>query len=180
MGFSRQEYWSGLPCPPPGDLPDPGIEPAPLISPALAGRFFTTSATREACAFPNIYNWGPPNPHSWSIWRIGEGRGREDRMTEGHVRTDTRGSEKHSNTFIEIKTEVVAERGLPRWCSGKEPACRCRRHKRRGFDPWVGKIPWRRAWLPTPVFLPGESHGQRSLAGYSPWGHKELDTTEAT
>ena len=46
------------------------------------------------------------------------------------------------------------------------------------FDPCVGKVPWRRAWKPTPVFLPGESHGQRSLAGYSPWGHKELDTTE--
>ena len=48
MGFSRQEYWSGLPCPPPGDLPDPGIEPTSLTSPALAGRFFTTSATWEA------------------------------------------------------------------------------------------------------------------------------------
>ena len=46
------------------------------------------------------------------------------------------------------------------------------------FDPWAGKIPWGRKWLPTPVFLPGESHGQRSLAGYSPWGRKELDTTE--
>ena len=48
MGFSRQEYWSGLPCPPPGDLPDPGIEPAPPVSPALAGGFFTTRATWEA------------------------------------------------------------------------------------------------------------------------------------
>ena len=48
MGFSRQEYWSGLPCPPPGDLPNPGIEPPSLKSPALAGRFFTTSATWEA------------------------------------------------------------------------------------------------------------------------------------
>ena len=47
MKFSRQEYWSGLPFPPPGDLPDPGIEPASLISPALAGGFFTTSATWE-------------------------------------------------------------------------------------------------------------------------------------
>ena len=46
------------------------------------------------------------------------------------------------------------------------------------FDPWVGKIPWSRGWLPTPVFLTGEFHGQRSLAGYSPWDHKELDTTE--
>ena len=46
-------------------------------------------------------------------------------------------------------------------------------------DPWVGEIPWRTwAWQPTPVFLPGESHGQRSLARYSPWSRKELDTTE--
>ena len=48
IGFSRQEYWSGLPCPPPGDLPNPGIKPASLISPVLAGRFFTTSAIWEA------------------------------------------------------------------------------------------------------------------------------------
>ena len=47
MGFSRQEYWSGLPCPPLGDLPDPGIEPGFLMSPALAGEFFTTSASRS-------------------------------------------------------------------------------------------------------------------------------------
>ena len=46
------------------------------------------------------------------------------------------------------------------------------------FDPWVGKIPWRRNWQPTPVFLPGEFHGQRSLAGYSSWDGKELDMTK--
>ena len=46
------------------------------------------------------------------------------------------------------------------------------------FDPWVGKIPWRRAWQPTPVSLPGEFHGQKNLASYSPWGHKGSDTTE--
>ena len=45
-------------------------------------------------------------------------------------------------------------------------------------DPWVGKIPWRRKWQPTPIFFPGEFHGQRSLAGYSLWGGKESDTTE--
>ena len=65
--------------------------------------------------------------------------------------------------------------GLPRWLNGKDSTCQCRRP---GFDSWVGKIPWRRESQPTPVFLPGESHGQRTLAGYSPWGHKELDTTE--
>ena len=54
----------------------------------------------------------------------------------------------------------------------------CRRCRRHGFSPWVGKIPWSRKWQPTPVFLSGKSHGQRSWAGYHPWGHKELDTTE--
>ena len=52
--------------------------------------------------------------------------------------------------------------GFPSGASGKEPACLCRGHKRCRFDPWVGKIPWRKAWQPTPVFLPGESHQQRS------------------
>ena len=66
-------------------------------------------------------------------------------------------------------------RGLPRCLSGKESACQCRRHK---FNLWVGKISWRKKWQPTPEFLPGKSHGQRSLAGYSPRGRKESDTTE--
>ena len=48
------------------------------------------------------------------------------------------------------------------------------------FDPWIGKIPWRRAWQPTPVFLPGESHGPRSLVGYGPWGRQESNRTEPT
>ena len=63
-----------------------------------------------------------------------------------------------------IRVECFCK-GLPRWLSGKEPPCQCRRHRRRGFDPWIGKMPWRRKWQSTPVFLPGESHGQRSLAG---------------
>ena len=64
--------------------------------------------------------------------------------------------------------------------STKESICQCRRHKRHGFDPWVGKILWSRKWQPAPAFLPGESHGQRSLVSYSPWGCKESDMTEAT
>ena len=67
---------------------------------------------------------------------------------------------------------------LPRWLSGKESACKC---GRRGSFPSLGRSsPWRRKWQPTPIFLPGESHGQRSLAGYSSWSSKESDTTEAT
>ena len=68
-------------------------------------------------------------------------------------------------------------RGVPRWLSRQTIRLQCRRC---GFDPWVGKILWRKAQQPTPEFLPGESHGQWSLKGYSPQAHKELDMTEAT
>ena len=67
---------------------------------------------------------------------------------------------------------------LPRWFSGKESVCQRRRRRRLRFDSWVRKMPWRMEWQPTLVFLPGKSHGQRSLAGYSPWGCKDLDKTE--
>ena len=60
-----------------------------------------------------------------------------------------------------------------RWHGGKESACQCRRCWRCEFDPWVEKIPWRRKWQPTPVFLPGKSHGEMRLTGYSPCGCKE-------
>ena len=62
--------------------------------------------------------------------------------------------------------------------SSKESACQCRRCKRHGFYPLAGKIPWKRKWHPTPVFLPGKFHDQRSLVGYSPWGCKDSGTTE--
>ena len=61
--------------------------------------------------------------------------------------------------------------GLPRWLSGRGSICQCRRHR---FNLWVGKIPWRRKWQLSSVFLPGESHGQRSLVSYSPWGCKRI------
>ena len=92
-----------------------------------------------------------------------------------------RGKEKEVNSG---RTEWFAIRNKPKqkntdiWrpegSAVKESACQCRRCK---FDPWVGKIPWRRKWQPTPVFLPGESHRQRRLAGYSPRGHKKSDMT---
>ena len=61
---------------------------------------------------------------------------------------------------------------------GSDSKSICLQWGRPGFNPWVGKIPWRRKWQPTPVLLPGKSHGRRSLVGYSLWGHKESDTTE--
>ena len=65
--------------------------------------------------------------------------------------------------------------GLPWWLRQQNVCLQC---KRPGFDPWVGKIPWRMKWQPTPVLLLGKSHGQRSLIGYSSWGLKESDMTE--
>ena len=65
-------------------------------------------------------------------------------------------------------------RGSPGGTSDKEPTYQFRRHKRHGFDLWVVKVPWKRAWQLTPVFLPGESHRPRSLVGYTPWGHKRV------
>ena len=72
------------------------------------------------------------------------------------------------------------KKGFLSGAGGTELTCQCQRHRRLGFNPWAGEIPWIRAWQPTPVFLPGESHGQRSLAGDSLWGHKESDMTEVT
>ena len=77
-----------------------------------------------------------------------------------------------------IFVQLVSSRGFLSGSERKESACNP--GGRPGFNPWVRKIPWRRKWLPTPVCLPGESHGQRSLALCSPWGCKESNTTEVT
>ena len=80
-----------------------------------------------------------------------------------------------SQTRLKRLSSSIPVWELPRWLSGKESTCQSRRH---GFDPWVEKIPWRRKWHLAPVFFPGKSHRQRNLVRYSPWGCKELDTTE--
>ena len=71
-------------------------------------------------------------------------------------------------------------KGLPGGASGKEPAYQRKRLEKHRFNPRDRKTPWRRQWQPAPIFLPGESLVQRNLSGYSPWGRKESDTTEAT
>ena len=96
MGFSGQEYWGRLPCLPPGDLPDLGMELMSLLSPALADGFFITSATWEAQNKCVVYT---------------------------------------------IICDSMYVMGFPSGTSGKEPACQCRRHKRYGFNPWVGEDP---------------------------------------
>ena len=83
-------------------------------------------------------------------------------------------------SFINCKVSLMKSSckfvlGLPWWLNDEESACQCRRPR---FSPWVGKIPWRRQWQLNPVFLPGKSHGQRSLVGYRPQGRKESGKTE--
>ena len=150
MGFSRQEYWSELPFPPPRDLPDLGIEPESLTSPSLAGRFFTTSATTSNKASKHNANKLVFTPGLLPLIAGGK-------------------------YFLSVVTSKKL--GLPWWLSGKESNCQCRRPR---LDPWVGKIPWRRKWQPTPAFLPGESQGWGSLVVCRPCGSTESDTTEVT
>ena len=87
-------------------------------------------------------------------------------QTHVHQVSDAIHPSHHTHTHTHTHTY-----GLPRWFSGKESACQYRRH---GLNPWMRKIPWRRKWQYIPVFLAGKSHGQRSLACYSPWHHKRV------
>ena len=77
--------------------------------------------------------------------------------------------------WVCLEKDTAWVRGFPGWLSGKRIRLQCRRPR---FHHWVRKIPWRWAWQPTPVLLPGESHGQRSLVDYSPWGCRESEMTE--
>ena len=83
--------------------------------------------------------------------------------------------QKRQPTFIR---GLLGASWVSRWLSGKESTCQCKRQWRRGFNPWFGKFPGRRKWQAAPVCLLGKSHGQRSLVGCNPWGHKPLDVTE--
>ena len=79
-----------------------------------------------------------------------------------------------------VTAQIRADMDNSGGTNGKESACQCRRYNRHRLHLWTRKTAWRRKWQPTPVFLPGESRGQRSLAGYSPWGHKESETIDHT
>ena len=81
--------------------------------------------------------------------------------------------------YISIQPTHI-KKGFPSALRSEESTSQCSRYNRHQFDPWVRKIPWRRAWQPTPVFLPGESHGWGILVNYSPWGFMESDMSEAT
>ena len=81
--------------------------------------------------------------------------------------------------FVNFKRNTHYILGFPSGAGSREPACNAGNlGSTPGFDSWVGKIPWRREWQPTPIFLPGEFHGQKSLEVYGLWDHKESDLTE--
>ena len=96
----------------------------------------------------------------------------------GALPAEVRPGEGPATAMFKRLPQASKNYGLSRWHSIKESICQCRRGKRRRFIPWVGKNPWRRKWQPTPVFLPGKSHGQRGLVGYIPWCSRESDMTE--
>ena len=130
--FSRQEYWSVLPFPSPGDLPNPRIEPR---SPTLQADTLTSEPPGKGCL--DLKSIGL----QCLFWSIS------------------------SKAFTCNAGDASS---IPGW-------------RISWYSSWyMYVLYWRRKWQPTPVFLPGESQGQRSLAGYSPWGHKESDTIEYT
>ena len=122
---------------------------------------------------------GHGNPPQYSCLETPKDRGTWQATVRGVAKSQTQLSGKHTHTHTHPQTDrqthTQGSMGLPWWLGGKESACQCRRC---WFSPWIEKIPWSRTWQPTPLFLPGESHERRSLAGCSSYGHQESDTTE--
>ena len=146
----------------------------------------------------HIHTWRLEKPQFWlyRLWQWGHGF---KILTENHISSRSlsraKMSTKHEaqvKTFQNKGSKMFSlaplcfwkftvgwtPPGLPRWLSGKEYACQCRRFRRLGFDPWVGKVPWRRKSNPLQYSCLENPHGERSLVGYSPRGRKEWDTTE--
>ena len=150
MGFSGQEYWSGLSCPPPGDLPDPGMEPMSLCVSCI-GRW----VLYHECQLGSPVGARPVQKNPLKRIQMSNSErsfNLNDCSRDGKMYMD----------FIYVSHTV-------------KNLLQCRRHR---FNPWAEKMLWRIERLPTPVFLPGEFKGQRNLVGHSPWGHKEPSTTE--
>ena len=100
---------------------------------------------------------------------------RVDRSARQYISRNLKSDVSISINTVNMVSCSLATSWFPRWLRGKESACQCRRCM---FNLWVRKTPWERAWQPTPEFLSEESQGQRSLEGYSLWGHKESGTNE--
>ena len=206
MKFSRHGYWSGLPFPSSGDLPDPGIEPG---SPANTDRFFTDWAIGWSPKGSPSFQTQPKNvqivPPDLETQQVSSSSshlcplvlyvdfhlwGETSQLPLAHGVThlnlamlwlmEGRWGKTGTSVFRGLPwlfSNPTEKHGLPWWLSGKESAYNAGDV---GLIPGLVRSPGEGKWLPTPVFLPGESHGQRSLAGYSPWGCKESDKAEVT
>ena len=148
-------------------------------------RLITTVPRAHVASAPELYLWTVvawPCVYTFSFltqWMHVHGDLRDGSCPKGlsHPVKETYCSHNSAASVLSLCPEIepaTLSRGASRWLSGKETFCQYRRHR---FGSRVGMIPWRRKWQPTPVFLPGESQGQRSLAGYSPRGLKQFETT---
>ena len=165
-GFSRQEYWSGLPRPPPGDLPDPGMEPASLTSPALAGGFSTTHATWEA----------PPSSLDLLLNARFISLAAQKAVAVRNQRPGKRMAPTPPAPFLMANLWVFPKR-YPLQYSWASLVAQLLKNLPAMQETWVQSLSWvdplEKGRLPTPIFWPGEFHGL-----YSPWGRKESDTTD--
>ena len=172
-GFPRQEYWSGLPFPSPGDLLNPGIKP---MSPALQVDSFLLSHLGNSARTASLFRTASLL-FSCSVM---------SNSLQPHEL-------QHSRLPCCLPSPWVFSNSCPlsQWCHTLCDRMWQMCHSslqmaqfhsffmaEQYFIVYIRKIPWRRKWQPTPVLLPGKSHGQRSLVNYSPWDRKESDTTE--
>ena len=194
MGFSRQEYWSGSPCPPPGDLPDPRIELASHKSLALAGSSFPSPGkcllTCKNIFIECLYSWfllGSRNVDN-PIRDLGEKFSSFQEVLKTTCKVLEIMVEKWRIPWGEMEKAMAPHSSSLAWKIPwmEEPGkLQSMGSLRVGHD-WATSLSlftfmhWRRKWQPTPVFLPGESQGRGSLVGCRLWGHTESDMTEAT
>ena len=175
MKVSRQEYWSGLLFLPPGDLPNPEIEPASLPGKSHA---IWHSQKKKKYIYIFVCEWFLFHFNRFRfILMFTENQFRntwfhsiqpDASVKKSPFMGDRGGWEKY---MWNLNRRKYVSDGLPWWPTGWESTYQCRRLE---FNPWVREFPWRRKWQPTPVFLPGKSHGQRNLVSYGPWGCKRV------
>ena len=185
--FSRQESWSGLPFPSPGDLPNPGIDPP---SPALQAddlpseppgktllkiKVKVAQSCLSLCDTMDYAVKGILQARilEWVAFSFSRGSSQARDRTQVSCIAGGFFTSWATREALNIKHRSKYKMGFPGGASDKEPACQCRRRKRHVPSP-DGRIPWRRTRQPTPVFWPGDPHGQRSLTGLQSIGSQRV------
>ena len=177
MGFPRQEYWSGLPFSSPGDFNYPNIYKLPFqyvnnVKTKVFRFLHCLQILMSIYTYSLFIYFNPNQPYFKGLVTKASSKlccqcsfnlGFFRKISVQCLQQKLSSANTASTPFIKVTVS-------------KESACNAGDG---GFDPWVGKIPWRKEWQPIPAFLPGKCHGQRSLAGFSPLGRKGLDVTKA-